>query len=98
MHIRVVPIHEEPIESWSEDLTLPQGEIGEIVVRGAVVTPSYYNRPQATKLAKIPTENGDVWSHANWFGKNTEPPGKRNRRKSQISQRRDPREIGGMKR
>ena len=61
MHIRVVPIHEEPIESWSEDLTLPQGEIGEIVVRGPVVTPSYYNRPQATKLAKIPTENGDVW-------------------------------------
>ena len=61
MHIRVVPIHEEPIESWSEDLTLPQGEIGEIVVRGAVVTPSYYNQPQATKLAKIPTENGDVW-------------------------------------
>jgi len=59
--VRIVPILDEPIESWSEDLALPRGEIGEIVVYGAVVTPSYYKRPQATKLAKIPTENGDVW-------------------------------------
>ena len=61
MDIRIVPIHEEPIDSWSEDLALPQGEIGEIVVRGAVVTPSYYKQPRATKLAKIPTENGKIW-------------------------------------
>ena len=61
MEVRIVPIHDEPIESWTEGLPLPQGEIGEIVVRGAVVTPSYYKRPQATKLAKIPTENGAAW-------------------------------------
>ena len=61
MEVRIVPIHDEPIESWTEKLPLPQGEIGEIVVRGAVVTPSYYKRPQATKLAKIPTVNGDAW-------------------------------------
>ena len=61
IQVRIVPIHDEPIESWTEDLPLPQGEIGEIVVRGAVVTPSYYKRPQATKLAKIPTVNGDAW-------------------------------------
>ena len=61
MDVRIVPIHDEPIESWTEDLLLPQGEIGEIVVRGPVVTPSYYKRPQATKLAKIPTANGDAW-------------------------------------
>ena len=61
IQVRVVPIHDEPIESWTEDLPLLQGEIGEIVVRGVLVTPSYYKRPQATKLAKIPTENGDAW-------------------------------------
>jgi len=61
MDVRIVPIHDEPIESWSEDLALPQGEIGEIVVHGAVVTPSYYKRPRATKLAKITAGNGDVW-------------------------------------
>ncbi len=61
IEVRILPIHDEPIESWSEDLPLTQGEIGEMVVRGAVVTPSYYGRPQATKLAKIPTEDGNVW-------------------------------------
>ena len=61
MDVRIVPILDEPIESWSEDLALPRGEIGEIVVHGAVVTPSYYKRPQATKLAKIRAENGDLW-------------------------------------
>jgi acyl-CoA synthetase (AMP-forming)/AMP-acid ligase II len=61
MEVRIIPIHDEPIQSWTEDLPLPQGEIGEIVVRGAVVTPSYYKRPQATKLAKIPTADGDPW-------------------------------------
>jgi acyl-CoA synthetase (AMP-forming)/AMP-acid ligase II len=61
MDVRIVPIHDQPIETWDEDLALPQGEIGEIVVRGDVVTPSYYQRPQETKLAKIHTEHGDVW-------------------------------------
>ena len=61
IQVRIVPIHDGPIESWTEDLYLPQGEIGEIVVHGAVVTPSYYKRPEATKLAKIPTVNGDAW-------------------------------------
>ena len=61
VEVRIVPIHDEPIESWTEKLPLSQGEIGEIVVRGAVVTPSYYKRPQATKLAKIPTVDGDAW-------------------------------------
>ena len=35
------------------DLELPAGEIGEIAVSGPWVTASYYNRPEATKLAKI---------------------------------------------
>ena len=59
--VRIVAIHDQPIDTWTEDLALPQGEIGEIVVRGAVVTPSYYERPQETKLAKIRTGHGDVW-------------------------------------
>ena len=61
VEVRIVTIHDEPIDSWTDDLALPAGEIGEIVVRGAVVTPSYYKRPQATKLAKIPSDDGDVW-------------------------------------
>jgi acyl-CoA synthetase (AMP-forming)/AMP-acid ligase II len=59
--VRIIPIHDQPVQAWSADLSLPAGEIGEIVVRGAVVTPSYYKRPEATKLAKIPGADGELW-------------------------------------
>ena len=53
MTVRVVPISDEPIPEWNEALCLPPGEVGEFVVRGPVVTREYYNRPAATRLAKI---------------------------------------------
>jgi len=34
-------------------LELPAGQIGEIAVQGSVVTLEYFNRPDATRLAKI---------------------------------------------
>ncbi len=61
LDVRIIPVHDEPLEAWSEDLPLPVGEIGEIAVRGAVVTPSYYKRPEATKLAKIRGSDGRLW-------------------------------------
>ena len=59
--VRIIAIHDEPVEVWAEDLALPVGEIGEIVVCGAVVTLSYYGRPEATRLAKIPGPDGRRW-------------------------------------
>ena len=53
IEVRVIPISDEPIPEWHDALALPAGEIGEFVVRGPVVTHRYYNRPEATKLAKI---------------------------------------------
>ncbi|HTU18726.1 MAG TPA: fatty acid CoA ligase family protein, partial [Gemmataceae bacterium] len=53
MTVRIIRIGEEPIPIWRDDLELPAGEIGEIVVRGPVVTASYWNRPDSTALAKI---------------------------------------------
>ncbi len=50
---RIIVIRDEPIPVWSDDLLVPDGTIGEIVVAGAVVTREYFNRPEATKLAKI---------------------------------------------
>ncbi len=61
LEVCIIPIDDEPVEAWSEDLPLAVGEIGEIVVCGAVVTPSYYERPAATKLAKIPASDGRLW-------------------------------------
>jgi acyl-CoA synthetase (AMP-forming)/AMP-acid ligase II len=44
---RVIVIRDEPIPVWSDDLVVPDGTIGEIVVAGTVVTREYFNRPEA---------------------------------------------------
>jgi acyl-CoA synthetase (AMP-forming)/AMP-acid ligase II len=53
MDVRVIRISDEPIAQWNDDLTVGLGEIGEIVVRGPVVTHEYFNRPESTLLSKI---------------------------------------------
>ncbi len=59
IELKVIRITDEPIADWSEDLLVANGEIGEIAVRGENVTREYYNRPESTKLGKIPdSKNG----------------------------------------
>ena len=58
--VRIIRIDDEPIGTWSDELALPVGEIGEIVVRGPVVAREYAANPEATRLAKIRDGNG-VW-------------------------------------
>jgi olefin beta-lactone synthetase len=50
---RIIEVRDDPISTWSDDLLVPDGVIGEIVVAGPVVTREYYNRPAANRLAKI---------------------------------------------
>ena len=58
--VRVIGITDKAIPDWDDAVEVPAGEVGEIVVRGPVVTRQYHNRPEATKLAKI--RDGDaVW-------------------------------------
>jgi acyl-CoA synthetase (AMP-forming)/AMP-acid ligase II len=59
--LAIIRISDGPIEQWSDDLTLPPWEVGEITVRGPQVSTSYLNRPEATRLAKIPDFDGGVW-------------------------------------
>jgi len=51
--IRIIEISDEPIAEWSDALLVPDGEIGEICVRGEVVTHEYKNAPSHTAAAKI---------------------------------------------
>jgi len=53
MTVRVIGITDEAIEQWSDDLVVPVGTVGEITVRGPVVTKEYFGRPRRTALAKI---------------------------------------------
>ncbi len=57
--IRLIKINDEPIDTWSDDLLVPRGEIGEICVRGALVSRQYFEDPAATALAKI-KQNGEI--------------------------------------
>ena len=57
--IELIKISDDPIDTWSDDLRVARGEIGEITVKGALVSREYYNDPKATALAKI-RENGEI--------------------------------------
>ena len=63
MEVAVIGITESAIPAWSEDLKVADGVIGEIVVRGDVVTKEYYNRAESTALAKISDPMGGPVRH-----------------------------------
>ncbi len=77
VEIKIIRISEEPILKWREDLEIPKGQTGEIIVKAPWVTKTYFNQEDVTRLAKIPDGEtfwhrmGDVgkWDEQNrlWF-------------------------------
>ena len=68
---RIIRISDDPIPEWTDDLTLPGGEIGEIAVQGELVTRSYFHRPKDDSLGKI-RDGGLFWHRMGdlgWFDK-----------------------------
>jgi acyl-CoA synthetase (AMP-forming)/AMP-acid ligase II len=59
--LRILRLVEGPIPTWREDLVLPPGEIGEVVVSGPVVTRRYAGLPEETARAKIAGPEGRTW-------------------------------------
>jgi acyl-CoA synthetase (AMP-forming)/AMP-acid ligase II len=58
--VEIIGIDDFPIAQWSEQLLVPDGEIGEIVVTGDLVTRSYFDNPEADAFSKI--ADGDaIW-------------------------------------
>jgi acyl-CoA synthetase (AMP-forming)/AMP-acid ligase II len=58
--VRIIAVTDGPIATLAEARELPRGEIGEIIVRGPVVTKVYDAQPEATALAKI-ADGADCW-------------------------------------
>jgi acyl-CoA synthetase (AMP-forming)/AMP-acid ligase II len=58
--VGIIRITDNPIEHWSDELLVGKGEIGEIVVKGDVVTRQYFERPQVELTAKI-QDDGEFW-------------------------------------
>jgi olefin beta-lactone synthetase len=59
--IRIIGIVEGDIPHIDHATLVTTGEIGEIIVKGPVVTKEYYHNAGATSSAKIYESNGDVW-------------------------------------
>ncbi len=58
--IRVIKNSDYPIAEWEDYLELTQGSMGEIAVKGPVVTREYLHRPVQTAEAKI-REGDKIW-------------------------------------
>lgn len=59
--VRIIRISDEPIAAWSDDLELPIGEVGEIMVTGPMVTREYLNDDCANALHKVRDAEGRTW-------------------------------------
>ena len=60
INVSIIGITDEPIAEWNDALALRPMQIGEICVRGPVVSQRYYNRPHSTALAKIKHKQGII--------------------------------------
>jgi acyl-coenzyme A synthetase/AMP-(fatty) acid ligase len=60
VQLAVIKITDEPVPIWSEDLRVPSGTIGELVVWGPNVSRAYFGRSGADRLSKTQGEDGQL--------------------------------------
>ena len=61
IELEVIGVDDGPIEHWNDELVVPQGETGEIVVKGGQVTHEYFDAAEHNRLGKI--SDGDAVRH-----------------------------------
>lgn len=62
VEVRIVRISDGPMPVWDEADRLPSGTIGEVVVKGPIVSPEYKDRPDANAISKVRDADG-AWMH-----------------------------------
>jgi acyl-CoA synthetase (AMP-forming)/AMP-acid ligase II len=65
--VKIIAINDAPIAALADARELPLGEIGEIILRGPVVTKQYDALPAATAAAKIRQSGGKFAAPSNKF-------------------------------
>ncbi len=58
---KVIEIDDGPLETLAETRPVAQGEMGELIVKGPVVTRQYVTRTEANALHKITDPDGGFW-------------------------------------
>ncbi len=66
MELRVIPVSDAPVDALEP---LPVGSVGELAVRGPVVTLGYAGLPEATRMARIVEPDGTVWHRMGDLGR-----------------------------
>ncbi len=61
VEIKIIKVKEQSIEYFDENLELKAYEIGEIIVKGKIVSGQYMSLPEKTKESKIYEESGAFW-------------------------------------
>ena len=58
--LKIIPIVDDAISNIKSCTFMPVGQVGEIIVKGPVVTEGYFDAKEATQLAKIVDDDG-LW-------------------------------------
>ncbi|EIM64007.1 fatty acid CoA ligase family protein [Desulfobacter postgatei] len=59
--VKLIKISDEPITRIQDLIEVPENNVGEIAVKGDLVTEHYFNDANADLLAKIPDTDGKIW-------------------------------------
>lgn len=58
IEVRIATISDDPMPTWDPSRAAAPGEIGEVVVKGPVVSPEYKDRPDANAISKVRDTDG----------------------------------------
>lgn len=59
--VKLIKISDEPITRIQDLIEVPENHVGEIAVKGDLVTEHYFNDANADLMAKIPDTDGKIW-------------------------------------